>query len=139
MTRYTGVGPRSLHTVGEGRAPKIRGSHDDALAQKLLGDLGHLGFLLGRLGAGGRLLRVVQQHVKQLLHVDIRLGGGLHEGAIPLQREGSAVLRGQLPAAAVVAFVAHQHDRILTQVSTLDLADQLVEGLQLLQGLLLGD
>lgn len=82
---------------------------------------------------------MVQQHVKQLLHIDIRLSGGLHEGAIPLHRVGNAIPRGQLPAAAVIAFVAHEHDRVLPQVSAFDLADQLIEGLQLLQGLLLGD
>ena len=49
---------RQLHVFGtlkERRAAvfKAQGSHDDALAQQLLGGLGDLGFLLRRLGAGG--------------------------------------------------------------------------------------
>lgn len=81
---------------------------------------------------------MVQQHLEQLLHVDIHLGRGLQEGAIPLGRAGSPFLLTHLPV-ALVALVAHQDDRALQRVVTFELADQMVQGLQLLQGVLLGD
>lgn len=40
---------------------------------------------------------------------------------------------------AFLAFVAHQHDKVLAQGLAFDFADQLIERLQLLQGLLLRD
>lgn len=65
VTRYTGTALCFLHTVrGEGQDPKTPGSHDDALAKPLLHGLGHLGFLLGMVKAGGRPPVMVQQHVK---------------------------------------------------------------------------
>ena len=138
----------SVHVFGtlkERRAAvlKAQGSHDDALAQQLLGGLGDLGFLLRRLGAsggcgrGGLLLEIYQQ-LEQLLDVDIHLGRGLQEGAIPLARIGSTFLLTHLPT-ALIALVAHQDDGALLRVVTFELTDQLIERLQLLQGLLPGD
>lgn len=117
MTHYTGTGPRFLHNIGESWAPKAQDSRD---VKKLISGLEHLRFLLGRLEAGGGLL-MVQQHVKQLLHLVIHLGGGLHAGTIPLQVRGSVIPYGQLTA-ALTAFVTHQHDGALLQVVAFDIA-----------------
>lgn len=96
MAHYTGIGPCFLHTAGEGRAPKAQGSHDDTLAEHLLGRLWHLAFLLGRLEASGGLL-MGQLHMKQLMHTDICLGRGLHEDIIPLQCIGRAISQWSAP------------------------------------------
>lgn len=73
---------------------------------------------------------MVQKHVEQLLWVDVCFGGGLHEGTVLLY---------YISSFQWFSLVAHHHNRILLQVVAFDLKDQLIEGLRLLQGLLLGD
>lgn len=84
--------------------------HDAALPLQLVGS-----FLFSRAlpvdaQAHVPLLLQGQQLLEQLLHVGVRLGRRLHEGALPGGGLSLALLRLHLTLGRLIAFVAHEHD-----------------------------
>lgn len=114
-----------------------RFSHEAALPLDFVCPLLLVGPLAVDVEAHVPPLLQVEQLLEELLDIVVHLGRGLHEGALPLLGHGLALFRLHL-ALRLVALVAHQHDGDALHAA-LDLHDLLVDGLQLLQGLLAGD
>ena len=118
--------------------PREGGSHHHALALELLFPFLLLALFPVDLEAHGPALLQVEQLLEELLHVEVELGRGLHEGALPLAGQHLGLAALHFAVGALVTLVPHQHDGDALHVP-FDLADLFIDGLELLQRLPAGD